>query len=348
MDHSQSIFIGKLAESSLMNKLTRLNKSSIIIICDENTQQYVEQLKTVIDTKSVLNVLQIKSGEEHKNIQTVMMIWDFLTQLKCTRETVVLNLGGGVITDMGGFAAATYKRGIDFVNIPTTLLSMVDAAIGGKTGVDYLGYKNQIGVFQHPIYTIIDASFLQTLPKEQLVSGYAEVLKHGLIADKSYWELCSNYNLDSAQWEDIIKKSLSIKETIVLSDPLEKGARKMLNFGHSIGHAIESFFLNVDSPILHGNAVAAGMICEAYISYCKGFLPKQELDSVVTTINHYFEKIRIQPKDYQCIIDNTKQDKKNTEHTVNLTLLNNIGVAIINQHATDTEILDALVFYFEK
>lgn len=349
MKQPTTIYIGKLKDNKhlFFEAVSIQKRSSIIIICDENTKQFVPSIKECIPENKINSVytFEMASGEENKTLQTVAKIWDFLSQLNCRRDTLLINLGGGVITDMGGFVAATYKRGIDFINVPTTLLAMVDAAVGGKTGIDYLGFKNQIGSFYEPIATFIDADFLKTLPKEQLLSGFAEVLKHGLIADSNYWNDCTQVNFDSLNWNEIIKKSISIKEQIVLSDPLEKGDRKKLNFGHTIGHAVESYFLSKNTPILHGYAVAAGMLCESYIALKKGVLSKEAFDLIELNLLKIYEKLSFNIDAFAEMIEYMKQDKKNNDASINLTLLMGIGNAFINQSANENEIRDAFNFY---
>jgi 3-dehydroquinate synthase len=349
MKQPTTLYIGKLKDNkNLFFEVVSIQKrSSIIIICDENTKQFVSIIKDCIPENQLNNthIYEIASGEENKTLQTVVKIWDFLSQLTCRRDALLINLGGGVITDMGGFVAATYKRGIDFINVPTTLLAMVDAAVGGKTGIDYLGYKNQIGAFYHPTATFIDADFLKTLPKEQLFSGFAEVLKHGLIADSIYWNDCTQVNFDSLNWNEIINKSISIKEQIVQSDPFEKGDRKKLNFGHTIGHAIESYFLSIHTPILHGYAVAVGMICESFISFKKGLLSQEELNTIADYLKNRYNKIIFDNTTYIGIIEFMKQDKKNTNSSLNVTLICGIGNANINYSVNENEIIEALNYY---
>jgi len=349
MKQPSSIYIGKLKENRIffLESVSLQKRSAIIILFDENTKQFVSNIKDCIPEDQLNNthVFEIASGEENKTLQTVVKIWDFMSQLTCRRDALLINLGGGVLTDMGGFVAATYKRGIDFINVPTTLLAMVDAAVGGKTGIDYIGFKNQIGAFYEPIATYIDADFLKTLPKEQLHSGFAEVLKHGLIADNSYWNDCTQVNFDSLNWKEIINKSISIKEQIVQSDPNERGDRKKLNFGHTIGHAIESYFLSKNTPVLHGYAVGAGMLCESYIALQKGLLPKEAFDLIALNILKIYKKLIFNSDAYNEMIEFMKQDKKNNDDSINMTLLIGIGNALINQSANENEIRDALNFY---
>ena len=349
MKQHNTIYIGKLKDNKhlFFEAVSSQKRSSIIIICDENTKQFVSIIKDCISKDQLNNVhtFEMASGEDNKTLQTVVKIWDFLSHLKCRRDTLIINLGGGVITDMGGFVAATYKRGIDFINVPTTLLAMVDAAIGGKTGIDYLEFKNQIGAFYHPTATFIDADFLNTLPKEQLLSGFAEVLKHGLIADSNYWKACTQVNFDSLNWNEIINKSIFIKEQIVQSDPFEKGDRKKLNFGHTIGHGIESYFLSTNTPILHGYAVAVGMICESFISFKKGLLSQEELNAIVDYLKNRYNKITFDNTSFIEMIEFMKQDKKNTNSPLNVTLICGIGNANINYSVNENEIIEALNYY---
>jgi 3-dehydroquinate synthase len=256
-------------------------------------------------------------------------------------------LGGGVITDMGGFIASTYKRGIDFINIPTTLLSQVDASVGGKTGVDFEGLKNAVGVFNEPKGVFIYPEFLKTLESRQLFSGYAEALKHALIRDEDYWnKLGIDMLFNAENWVDLIKTSINIKNNIVLNDPLEKGERKLLNFGHTIGHAVESYSLIHDqNPLLHGEAIAIGMICESYISNSKSELTAGDLkiisDRIYTTYNSY----QLNDSTYHELIELMKNDKKNECSGINFTLLNKIGGANYNMEVDVELILESLNYY---
>ena len=263
---------------SLNNIIKENNYSKIFIIVDENTNNHcLPKVLPMIETEVAIEIIELESGEENKIIETCVLVWNVLIELGADRKSLVINLGGGVITDMGAFIASTFKRGISFVNIPTTLLAMVDASVGGKNGVDLGGLKNQIGTITNPGLVIIDSEFLDTLPQNQMRSGLAEMLKHGLMANKQHWEKLKNLNIiDFADFDSLISESISIKNTIVIEDPKEDGIRKALNFGHTLGHAIETYFLeNSDKKtLLHGEAIAAGIIMESFISLEKKLISK--------------------------------------------------------------------------
>ncbi len=307
-----SIWIGE-------NSLSKLNISSyskVAILVDENTKKDCLHKLPKIDN-SIL--IEIQSGEEKKNITTCNFIWEQLTKNNFDRNSLLINLGGGVIGDMGGFCASTYKRGIDFIQIPTTLLAMVDASVGGKLGVDFNGLKNQIGIFNYPNSVIINPEFLSTLPENELKSGFAEVVKHTLIADKNLWNKIISTSFNELIWEEIIETSIQIKNKIVESDPFEKGERKKLNFGHTFGHAIESYYLEKGTPILHGEAIALGMMLESDLSD----LTVIEKETINIFLYNFFQIPELPPKHE--IIDLMKGDKKNKDGKINFSLLNGIG-----------------------
>ncbi|MCC6690576.1 MAG: 3-dehydroquinate synthase, partial [Bacteroidia bacterium] len=268
------IHIGSESLKQLSNQLkkTEYKKSIFFILVDQNT--IVHCLPYLIaEVKSLKNaeIIEIESGEQNKNIKVCIELWKVLGEYQANRKSVIINLGGGVICDIGGFVASTFKRGIEFINIPTTLLAQVDASVGGKTGIDFNNFKNEIGVFNNPSAVIVNPYFLKTLSKKEYLSGFAEIIKHALIADLAYWEKILKTELsDEVGIAELVKQSIAIKRKVVESDPHEKGLRKILNFGHTIGHALESYFLEKnESIVLHGEAVAAGMICEAYLSFRK-------------------------------------------------------------------------------
>ena len=312
------------------NSLSKLNISAyskIAILVDENTKRdcfpKLQKLENSI-------VIEIKSGEEYKNINSCNFIWEQLTKYNFDRNSLLINLGGGVIGDMGGFCASTYKRGIDFVQIPTTLLSMVDASVGGKVGINFNQLKNQIGLFNNPKSVLINPNFLETLPENQLKSGFAEVVKHALISDNNLWKQLMSTTFDSLDWGNIIKTSVQIKNKIVSADSFEKGERKKLNFGHTFGHAIESFYLEKETPILHGEAVFMGMILETEISN----LSKEEKNEIKNYILSNFALPYTPKKNnlHKFLIN----DKKNKDEKINFSLLNKIGSCTIdNLFSTD-------------
>jgi 3-dehydroquinate synthase len=335
----------------LADILLRETYSKIFVLTDSNTYQYcLPAFLQQMSTEVAIEIIEIEPGEENKTIETCIQVWEVLAELGADRKSIMINLGGGVVTDLGGFVASTFKRGIDFINLPTSLLAMVDASIGGKTGVDLGSLKNQIGVINNPKAILIDTAFLETLPQEELRSGLAEMLKHGLIADKSYWNnFIDMAGLTTDDLGELIRQSIIIKDTIVQKDPHEKGLRKILNFGHTMGHAIESYFLghSVKKTLLHGEAVAIGMILEAFFSLEKKLISAGEYIEIKSVIGSVFEKISFTPDDINTIIGLLVHDKKNEFGEVNFVLLEGIGKAVINQHIENDLIYKAFDDYRE-
>jgi 3-dehydroquinate synthase len=299
-------------------------------------------------TNKTIEIIEIESGETEKNITTCVEIWSILTELGGDRKSLIINVGGGVITDIGGFVASTFKRGIDFMHIPTTLLAMVDASVGGKNGVDLGSLKNQIGVINVPKLVIIDTDYLSTLPQNEMRSGLAEMLKHGLIADADYWTKFKELNvIDFADFDELIYRSIEIKNEIVMQDPTENGIRKALNFGHTLGHAIESYFLENENKktLLHGESIAAGMILESYISWQKKLLSAAEYIEIKNTINAVFETIVFEENDLKPILELLIHDKKNEYGKIQFTLLDGIGSIKINQEIENELIIKSFADY---
>lgn len=321
------------------------NYSSIFVLTDHNTHQYCYPL--IKHLLPVHQLLRITPGESEKNIETCKYLWEQLTTFQAERKSLLINIGGGVIGDMGGFVAGTYKRGFDFINVPTTLLSQVDASVGGKLGVDFNGVKNLIGLFKDPKAVFIMPDWLQTLPFNQLLSGFSEVLKHGLIYDKKYWEACRNMDISAnVNWLDIITTSVDIKKQVVKKDPFETGLRKILNFGHTIGHAVETWSLQTDDePLLHGEAIAIGMICEAYISHVINGLPENELTEIATAFTRIFGKYPLAAIPIEDILEIMLLDKKNSNKKINFSLLNNIGNCDFDITASEEQIKAAINYY---
>lgn len=311
--------------------------SKVFLIVDENTSnQCLPRFLANFATEVIIEIIELEAGETHKNIETCLGIWNSLTDLGGDRKSIVINLGGGVITDIGGFVACTFKRGIEFINIPTTLLAMVDASIGGKNGVDLGNLKNQIGIIREPKAVIVDVEFLSTLSSKEMRSGLAEMLKHGLIFNKAYWDKFKNIsNLNTEDLHDLIHESIQIKNTIVSEDLTENGIRKSLNFGHTLGHAIESYFLEnpEKESLLHGEAIAIGMILESYISKEKQLITEAEYLEIKDLINSIYDKVVFSEIDMQKIIELLIFDKKNEFGTIQFALLNGIGKIKINQTA---------------
>lgn len=341
---------------ALREQTALVEKSQVFVLCDENTATHC--LPLLQETLALPNhqILVVPAGEEHKSLATVELIWQFLLREGATRKSMLLNLGGGVITDLGGFAAATYMRGMQFVNIPTTLLGMVDAAAGGKTGFDYQGIKNLIGAFRMSKETIIHPVFLRTLPAEQILSGFAEMVKHALIS--SPLELMSilafdlhNYftHPDDERLSELVSRSIDIKNYIVESDPEEQGMRQTLNFGHTVGHALEVYWLQKQQPMLHGYAVMYGLVAELYLSVMKQGFPEKDLQQIVHLMKEFYGKPICPCKDLDELISIMQHDKKNPSiHDITFTLLHTVGNYRLGCTATEAEIKEALDFLFNS
>jgi 3-dehydroquinate synthase len=332
------------AASALEAWLRDRDYSRIAVLVDENTRKHCyPHLKDALPRHTLITV---KSGETQKNLETCTAIWQKLTDAQFDRKGLLLNLGGGVIGDMGGFCAATYKRGIDFVQIPTTLLSQVDASVGGKLGIDFNGYKNHIGVFREPARVVVGTSFLQTLPPHETRSGFAEVIKHCLIADSTMWQTIRRRDLDDQHWTELVPHSVRIKQAVVAQDPTEKGWRKVLNFGHTVGHAVESYFLaQPKKKLLHGEAIAVGMIAEGYLSMHLGMLPEKEFGQIEEFIFSVYGKVKLENADLEAIAPLALQDKKNQGGKIRCVLLQAIGRPVIDQVISLKDIKEALQYY---
>ena len=345
---NSEVYIGAEVLLLLNEFLVSYNKSKIFLLVDENTlNSCASHLISHVKALEKAEIIEIESGEENKTIDICYHLWKTLADYNADRNSLLINLGGGVITDMGGFIASTYKRGIDFINVPTTLLSQIDASVGGKVGVDLDGLKNMIGLFNEPRAVFIYPDFLKTLDKRQMLSGYAEALKHALISDKKYWnQLQKGMLSDAAFWLDLISTSVQIKNNIVINDPTEKGERKLLNFGHTIGHAIETHYLSgEDLPLLHGEAIVIGMICEAYISSKLNGLPEEDLNEITSTFSKFYKLPTLKMEEYHLMLELMKNDKKNTKSNLNFTLLKEIGSASYNHNIEAEIIIDSLNFY---
>jgi len=347
--NNYSIIFTESGYENLNNFIVQQNYSTIFILVDSNTNEHcLLRFLSFLATDKSIEIIEIEAGESEKNINTCLEIWTILTELGGDRKSILINIGGGVITDIGGFVASTFKRGIDFINIPTTLLAMVDASIGGKNGIDLGNLKNQIGVITNPKMVLIDTEYLTSLPQNEMRSGLAEMLKHGLIADKKYWsQFLDLKQTDFADLDELIRSSIVIKNTIVMQDPTENGIRKALNFGHTLGHAIESYFLeNKDKKtLLHGEAIAVGMILESYISWQKGLIAETEYFEIKNTINAIFDCIVFEENDIQPILDLLIHDKKNEYGKIQFALLDGIGRIIINQEVENELIIKSFEDY---
>lgn len=344
-----SIHFQAQAYKTLNQYIKTENFSKIVVLVDSNTHQFcLASFLGEIEQTEAIEIIEIDPGETHKSLETCTQIWESLAQLNVDRKSLMINLGGGIVTDVGGFIASTFKRGISFVHIPTTLLGMVDAAIGGKNGVNLGHLKNQVGVINPPEMVLIDPSYLATLPQAELKSGLAEMIKHGLIANQSYLE---NFNqlakLGIEDLSQLIYTSVEIKTEIAENDPTEQGLRKALNFGHTLGHAIESYSMEAThfSKLLHGEAVAIGMVLAMYLSTQLSTFPKDDCDLYKQLIQRYFDKVKFTKTDIQEIISLLIHDKKNTNGNINFVLLSNVGQPILDCQVQNELILKAFEYY---
>jgi 3-dehydroquinate synthase len=320
----------------------RVSYSQVVVLADENTAAHCYPL--IQKNLPGHQLITLKAGEEQKNLTTCTQVWEALTNHRLDRHSLVLIIGGGVIGDLGGFCAATYKRGVDFVLMPTTLLAQADASVGGKLGIDFMGFKNHIGVFCEPVATLISPSFLKTLPERELRSGFAEVIKHCLIADRSMWDDLRKKDLHQQDWETLLAHSVDFKRGVVATDPKEKGLRKILNYGHTVGHAVESYFLESGNRIFHGEAIAVGMIAEAHIAAAKNLLKQKELEEITTYLNRIYPAIEL-PKNRSGILELTLQDKKNKGNKILMALPEGIGKARWDVEVNLEEINASLDYY---
>lgn len=322
----------------------------IIILVDENVAVHcLPVFQQYLPDVIIGGVINIMSGEEKKNLEATKYIWEELTRLKVDRDALFVNLGGGVVSDIGGFCAATFKRGVQFINYPTSLLGMIDAAIGGKTGIDFGKFKNQVGLFVDPIAVVIDPVFLKTLDEKQLNSGFAELLKYALITDLDLWELIRGLRFDQiTDWNRIIVKAAKDKIDIVKHDAFEKGIRKNLNFGHTIGHAFESYYLMAGQPVTHGLAIAAGMLCETYISSKMHGIDCSVVNEIISMINLNFDHLEIKHDQIPELFEIMMQDKKVRGGKLQFSLLKRLGKTIHNCEVADGLVKDSMHFYIEK
>ena len=345
----QRIIISKNLKSELATAISECEHDKTFILVDEVTKEKCWPLLSKQLSMRKAKLITIEATDTHKNIESLAHVWEELGNDGASRHSLLINLGGGMVTDLGGFAASTFKRGINFINIPTTLLAMVDASVGGKTGINFNGLKNEIGVFNDSKFVILDTDFLKTLDGQNICSGYAEMLKHGLISNEKMWAELIKFDIqqpDLGKLQDMLAKSVKVKENVVKKDPHEQGIRKALNLGHTFGHAFESWSLK-HSPILHGYAVAYGMICELYLSAIKTGFPTDKMHQTVQFIRENYGAINITCDDYPELIELMTHDKKNRNGIINFTLLANIGDIRIDQTATEKEIKEAFDFFRE-
>lgn len=347
---NQKVIVSGNLERDLVNAIAECEHDKIFILTDQTTHDMcLPKLQNFLCLKGAQSIV-IKAGDTNKTLDSLAEVWTALSQGGATRHSLMINLGGGMVTDLGGFAASTFKRGIDFINIPTTLLAMVDASVGGKTGINFGGLKNEIGVFSDSKFVIINTQFLDTLDHDNICSGYAEMLKHGLISDDKHWAELVGFNLaqpDLAQLQRMVAESIKVKERIVTEDPHEHGIRKALNLGHTVGHALESFAMKHGRPVLHGYAVAYGMVCELYLSARKTDFPTDKMHQTVRFILDHYGRLPYTCDDYPELLELMRHDKKNTSGIINFTLLGGIGDIRINQTATKEEIEEVLDFLRE-
>lgn len=343
----QKVVMSQNLEEALTAAVATCEKDRIFILTDETTQQLCLPLVEGFACLKGAQHITIGATDTHKTLDSLSHVWEALGEGGATRHSLLINIGGGMVTDLGGFAASTFKRGINYINIPTTLLSMVDASVGGKTGINFRGLKNEIGVFNNAETVILDTQFLKTLDTENILSGYAEMLKHGLIDSEAHWAELINSDLSNlGSLSKLLEKSVTVKQRIVTEDPTEQGIRKALNLGHTAGHAFESFALS-KQPILHGYAVAYGLVCELYLSAIKTGFPTDKMHQTVNFIHEHYGRMNITCDDYPQLLELMTHDKKNVVGVINFTLLGGIGDIRINQHATKDEIYEALDFYRE-
>jgi len=314
--------------------------SRVVVLTDRNTRIHCYP---VINSNSPPHeIIEIEAGETYKNIDTCQLIWQRMTDLRLDRHSLVVVLGGGVLGDMGGFCAATYKRGVDFLLLPTTLLAQVDASVGGKLAIDFNGIKNHIGVFQLPVSTLICPEFLKTLPFRELRSGFAEVIKHCIIGDRKMWDVIRKKDVADQDWQTVIDHSVEFKSQVTAEDPKEKGRRKILNFGHTVGHALETYFLETENRLYHGEAIAAGMIAESYIARQKGLITLDQESQITSYLDSIYGRIEV-PKD-SGIIDIMYQDKKNKGNKILMALPQGIGDAIWDVEVNEEQVIESLSF----
>lgn len=349
--NKQEIFISNSLSTDLLYALQLKPYDKLFVLTDEQTHQHcLPILEKAFQGTKAITYIQIKHSDLNKTLESLAHVWSELSNNGASRSSLLINLGGGMVTDLGGFAASTFKRGIRYINIPTTLLSMVDAAIGGKTGINFNGLKNEVGVFNPASAVLLDTDFLQTLDHENLTSGYAEMLKHGLISKESHWAELLLFNLQQPNFtvlKKLVAESVQVKEQIVAEDPYEHGIRKALNLGHTVGHAFESLSFELGAPVLHGYAVAWGIVCELYLSAIKTNFPQEKMRQTIQFIAENWGCFPLHCKQYDRLYELMTHDKKNTSGIINFTLLSNIGEIELNQTATKEEINQMFDFYQE-
>ena len=346
--NSQDVIICRNLQKDLTEALNLQSYDKLFILTDENTSKHCLPLLLTALGNVKTHLITIPSSDLYKNVETLAYVWNELSNHEGSRHSLMINLGGGMVTDLGGFAASTFKRGIRYINIPTTLLAMVDAAVGGKTGINFNGLKNEVGIFNPASVVLIETDFLRTLDQRNLVSGYSEMLKHGLISTTSHWVELLQFNPGSPDYvflKDLVGESVQVKERIVKEDPYEHGIRKALNFGHTVGHAFESLSFEQNTPVLHGYAVAWGMICELYLSAVLTCFPQDKMRQTIHFIRENWGCYPINCEQYEHLYGLMTHDKKNRDGIINFTLLRDIGDIAINQTADRKMIYEMFDFY---
>ena len=341
---SKSVIITTDLDRALHHQIDQLNPDLVFLLVDTNTSRFC-----LPSVHSSYPIIEIPAGDVHKTIESASLVWHYLSTHQATRHSLLINLGGGMITDLGGFAASTFKRGIRYLNVPTTLLGAVDAAVGGKTGVNFDGLKNEIGVIRSSEAVILYPPFFMTLDHSNFLSGWAEMLKHALLSSYDAWRGLMDFSIeetiDYQLLAILIEQSIAVKEAIVEKDPTEQNLRKALNLGHTFGHAFESFSHTTSRPLLHGYAVAYGLVCELYLSTEKGGFPKAVLEQMTNYVRQHYGAFRVEASDFSALIGWMNHDKKNDAEGINVTLLRQFGDVLINQHVKEEEILEALHYF---
>ena len=342
------IIYSQLVEQELLKWIDKYTPGKVFLATEDSVDKlWMSKYDLFFQTHGIKKVV-IPAGENNKKIESVALIWDFLSKNGGDRKSLLINIGGGMLTDLAGFAATTFKRGIDFLNVPTTLLSQVDASVGGKTGINFAGFKNEIGTFKEPVAVLINTNFLKTIDKENFISGFAEMIKHGLIYSPQHLTDLEKFDLENIDYEHlqkVISDSVNVKAYFVSNDPTEQNIRKALNFGHTIGHAFESYAMQQNRPIQHGYAVAYGMIAELYLSVKKCNFPFAEFDNLTNWLLKLYGKFEISKDDFDALFELMTHDKKNESGRINFTLLSEVGKIEINQNCEKGLIYESLVHY---
>jgi len=351
IEESESrVYAADCLREDLSSLIQKYSQGKVFLLVDSGSYEYCYPKVKGMAEIDEDNVIIIEQGDQNKNIEAISKVWEFLSTHGADRKSTLINLAGGMPCDLGGFAASTFKRGINFINIPTTLLSQVDASVGGKTGINFHGFKNEIGVFKHASAVLVDTSFIHTQDDENIASGFAEMIKHALIYSNEHWSVIKSFDIkdvDIDALKKLVIESIHIKEHFVKADPTEKNVRKSLNFGHTIGHAFESYAMKRNQPILHGYAVAYGMLAELYLGHKRCGFPMSIILELNELVENIYGKFEIDEDDYESLFYLMTHDKKNEKNQINFTLLEDVGQIKINETCTKEEIYEALTFYKE-